>query len=76
MIKSVLEPCPFCGGKATIKAKEKRETGFTIWCECKVCRAKTEGYCPNIKNEDKALENIEESKTMAIKLWNRRAQQC
>ena len=43
-----LKPCPFCGGKAVVKATTKRN-GFTIWCECSKCYAKTEGYCPNIE---------------------------
>ena len=47
--------------------------GFTIWCECSKCYAKTEGYCPNIEKEDSSLVNIEECKNKAIELWNRRA---
>ena len=66
-----LKPCPFCGGKAVVKATTKR-IGFTIWCECEKCYAKTEGYCPNIEKEDASLANIEECKNNAIELWNRR----
>ena len=66
-----LKPCPFCGGWAVVKATTKR-IGFTIWCECGECHAKTEGYCPNIEKEDASLANIEECKNKAIELWNRR----
>ena len=37
-----LKPCPFCGGKAKIKAVIK-SYGFTIWCACE-CGARTEGF--------------------------------
>ena len=66
-----LKPCPFCGGKAVIKAVNK-SYGFTIWCQCKECSAKTEGYCPDINNEDNSLESIEKCKNKAAKAWNRR----
>lgn len=39
-----LKPCPFCGREAEIIAETKRNIGFTIWCECKECSARTEGY--------------------------------
>ena len=64
-----LKPCPFCGGKAVVKATTKK--WFIIWCECSKCYAKTEGYCPNIEKEDSSLANIEECKNKAIELWNR-----
>ena len=41
-----LKSCPFCGGKAKIKAVIK-SYGFTIWCSCG-CGARTEGFCPDI----------------------------
>ena len=66
-----LKHCPFCGGKAVVKAITKR-IGFSIWCECSECYAKTEGYCPNIEKEDSSLANIEECKNKAIELWNGR----
>ena len=66
-----LKPCPFCGGKAVVKATTKR-IGFAIWCECSECNAKTVGYYPNIEKEDDSLANIENCKNRAIELWNRR----
>ena len=68
-----LKPCPFCGGEAAIKAIYK-SCGFTIWCQCKdsSCAARTVGYCPNISEEDRALENIESCKNKAAEAWNRR----
>lgn len=65
-----LERCPFCGGKANIKAVNK-SYGFTIWVECD-CGARTEGYCPDIRKEDDTIENIEECKKRAVEKWNRR----
>lgn len=66
-----LKPCPFCGGKAVVMASTKR-IGFTIWCECNKCYARTDGYVPNIKTENTSLANIEECKNNAIKRWNMR----
>lgn len=66
-----LKPCPFCGGKAKIKAVIK-SYGFTIWCACE-CGARTEGFCPETSKEDDTMENIDECKKRAIKAWNRRA---
>lgn len=66
-----LKPCPFCGGKAKIKAVIK-SYGFTIWCACK-CGVRTEGFCPDTNKEDDTMENIEECKKRAIEAWNGRA---
>lgn len=68
-----LKPCPFCGGKGKVKATKKDYVGFTIWCECTKCYAQSGGYCPDLKNEDLALENIGNCADKAIKAWNRRA---
>lgn len=68
-----LKPCPFCGVEAQIKATIKKDTGFTIWCQCKKCDAKTVGYCPNINNEDAAIDSIERCIESAVRKWNRRA---
>lgn len=67
-----LKPCPFCGGEAIIKAANK-SYGFTIWCQCSKCNARTEGYCPNTNKENDTMENIEKCKERAIEAWNRRA---
>lgn len=67
-----LKPCPFCGGEAIIKATVK-SYGFTIWCACEKCNARTEGFCPDTNRENDTMENIEECKKRAIKEWNRRA---
>lgn len=67
-----LKPCPFCGGEGKVKAAKKDYIGFTIWCECKKCCAKTNGYCPDLKIEDLAIENIDSCKNAAIKAWNKR----
>lgn len=67
-----LLPCPFCGGEVSIKARDKRDVGFTIWCECSKCHAETSGYCPDINNEDNSIENIENCKQLAIQAWNKR----
>lgn len=37
-----LKMCPFCGGRAVMKAANKKY-GFTIWCQCRKCGAKTRG---------------------------------
>lgn len=73
MESTELKPCPFCGGRAVLKAKTKHGIGFTIWCECSKCHSKIDGYCPNIESEDNSLESIEHCKNSAIKAWNRRA---
>lgn len=65
-----LKPCPFCGGKAKIKAIAK-SYGFTIWCACG-CGAQTEEFCPNMNKEDDTMENIETCKKRATEAWNRR----
>lgn len=67
-----LKPCPFCGGKAKVKATKKDCTGFTIWCACE-CGARTGGFCSDTNKEDDTMENIEKCKKRAIKAWNRRA---
>lgn len=68
-----LKPCPFCGGEAKIKAASKEYIGFTIWCECKNCYAQAGGYCPDMKKEDTAIENIDSCRNKAVEAWNRRA---
>ena len=67
-----LKSCPFCGGTGIIKAVNKNY-GLTIWCQCKKCGARTEGYCPSTNNEDETIESIEQCKNRAVTLWNRRA---
>lgn len=67
-----LRPCPFCGGKAKVKAAKEDHIGFTVWCACN-CGARTGGFCPDMSKEDDTIENIEEAKKRAIKAWNRRA---
>ena len=64
-----LKPCPFCGSKAVIKANKK----ICVWCQCTKCNAITDGYFPNINDENTVLENIEKAKKMAISNWNIRA---
>lgn len=75
MMDEELKPCPFCGGKAKVKATKKEHIGFTIWCACESCEcgARTVGFCPDTNREDDTLENIERCKKRAIKAWNRRA---
>ena len=70
-----LRSCSFCGGEAAIKAIYK-SCGFTIGCQCKhsSCDARTVGYCPNISEEDRALESIESCKNKAAEAWNRRVE--
>lgn len=70
-----LKKCPFCGGEATLKMECKRDIGWTIWCECTKCCAKASGYCPNLRKEDKALDNIDACKKSAIEAWNRRVEE-
>ena len=69
-----LKKCPFCGGDVRIKMERKNNVGWTIWCECKKCHAKTEGYCPSMQNADNALNSINTCKINAIEAWNRRAE--
>lgn len=66
-----LKTCPFCGGRAVMKAVNK-EYGFTIWCQCRKCGARTEGYCPDMNHEDNTITSIEECKDRAAKVWNKR----
>lgn len=68
-----LKPCPFCGGKASIKATTKTSYRITIWCGCNDCYARMDGYCPSLENENTSVENIEQCKIKAIEAWNRRA---
>lgn len=70
-MREELKPCPFCGGKAVIKAVNRNQ-GLTIWCQCPKCGARTEGYCPDTNKEDDTMENIEECKKRAIEAWTRR----
>ena len=49
-----LKTCPFCGERAVMKAVNK-EYGFTIWCQCRKCGARTEGYCPDMNHEDNTI---------------------
>lgn len=69
-----LKPCPFCGKRAGIKATNK-SYGFTIWCQCENsdCAARTGGYCPEMKDEDRSIESIESCFRKAVEAWNRRA---
>ena len=57
-MREELKTCPFCGGKAVIKAVN-RNYGLTIWCQCTKCDARTEGYCPDTNNEYATIDNIE-----------------
>lgn len=68
-----LKPCPFCGGKATVRARGGMNViGLKIWCECTECFARTDGDYSETRNEKKAIENIENGKAIAIGLWNMR----
>ena len=69
-----LKKCPFCGGKANVKMEHKHSIGWTIWCACNECHAKTSGYCPDLSKEHRALDNIDNCKKLAIKAWNRRVE--
>lgn len=51
-----------------------KKYGFTIWCQCRKCGARTEGYCPDMNHEDNTITSIEECKDMAAKVWNNRAE--
>lgn len=68
-----LKTCPFCGGRAVMKAVNKKY-GFAIWCQCRKCSARTEGYCPDMNHEDNTITSIEECKDRAAKVWNNRAE--
>ena len=65
-----LKTCPFCGGRAAMKAVNKKY-GFTIWCQCRKCGARTEGYCPDMNHEDDTITSIEECKDRAAKVSQR-----
>lgn len=67
-----LKPCPFCGGEGKVKAAKNDWAGFTVWCECEKCHAKTSSYCPNLEKEDCALENVDYCRDKAIEVWNKR----
>lgn len=67
-----LKKCPFCGGEATLKMENKSGIGWTIWCTCNKCHAKTSGYCPDLSKEHRALDNIDNCKKLAVEAWNRR----
>ena len=70
-----LKKCPFCDGEARIKMERKDNVSWTIWCECKKCHAKAEGYCPSMQNADNALKSINTCKINAIEAWNRRVEE-
>lgn len=56
-----LKTCPFCGGRAVMKAVNK-EYGFTIWCQCRKCGARTEGYCPDMNHSSILLPVLKSAK--------------
>lgn len=70
-----LKKCPFCGGEAKVKMKNKDYCGLTIYCECENCYAKLPGYCPNMKDENRALDSIFNCKKQAMQAWNRRVEE-
>lgn len=59
-IKSILRPCPFCGGKV----REKRGIMGLRFFRCDACGSLT-SFDSDRANEDPAL---------AVKLWNTRAE--
>lgn len=67
-----LKPCPFCGGKAKLVMVRSINAEYVIKSKCSKCYAETEGYCPNLKDEDKAISIIFECIELATKAWNRR----
>lgn len=50
-----------------MKAVNKKY-GFTIWCQCRKCGARTEGYCPDMNHEDNTITSIEECKIKVMKV--------
>ena len=39
-----------------------KEYGFTIWCQCRKCGARTEGYCPDMNHEDNTITVLKSAK--------------
>lgn len=46
-----------------------KEYGFTIWCQCRKCGARTEGYCPDMNHEDDTITSIEESAKIGLQRY-------
>lgn len=70
MKTETLKPCPFCGGKATLKRSESHRSGaYWHWCVCRRCRAYTETY--GSRNFHPIIPEAD-AQIRAIKAWNRR----
>lgn len=74
-----LKPCPFCGGKAKFKIATSSSTsmqkGFRFNIACSKCRA---SFPKTYEVEHTLAENgdmiaITDEREMAVKAWNRRA---
>ena len=66
-----LKPCPFCGGKSTIKQGSLHDgCCITYWArvEC--------SYCGAVGREVKEYALRDEVKEWATEVWNRRANEC
>lgn len=68
MNKIKLEPCPFCGGKASVCLS----AGAFIYVRCTECNVQMEGHYAKTKEENEALENINKCATRAAEEWNTR----
>lgn len=78
---SELKPCPFCGGKAKffVKSHMEREImrgySFGIYCtKCDITTPKTNYSIEFQLNGNGEIEAIIDERSLAIKAWNRRAE--
>ena len=75
-----LKPCPFCGGEAAFFAKTFKERGisrgwgFGIFCtNCAITSPKTNYQVEITFNKSGEIEITTDERPLAIKEWNRRA---
>lgn len=79
MSDTELKPCPFCGGKAVFEIVNTKSSnygvGFIFDVKCKDCEMKlTSRYSVDFSlNEDGEINFLNDRRSEAIKMWNRRA---
>lgn len=68
-MKSLIKPCPFCGGRAQLGYEDKGATTFAK-VRCMTCYATTRAVKISTTENCDAYRNVE---IKAIEAWNRRA---
>ena len=64
-----LKRCPFCGSESV----GIRMDAEYIWCGCDHCGARTARYNHVLRDEYKRFEKFCECRDIAVRNWNRRA---